>query len=141
MKAKLKKPLREEFVKNSIIIWLTRNEWKVLKISSLQGQGVDIKAKKGNRYFFIETKGESEKSQGNEVRFVYGLGQIVTRMSVIAKHAYIYALASPSSVAKIAVRRIPWQIARKLSLYVFSVSKDGKVKQYSWQDLRNTQNS
>ena len=136
---KIKKPLSEEFVKNSVIIWLTKKGWKILKISNLRGHGVDVKGKKGNRYFFIETKGGSEKRQGNEVRFVYGLGQVITRMKVIARNAYLYAIAAPVPVARIARKRIPWQAARKLTLSVLSVSKDGEVKEYSWQDLKRVQ--
>jgi hypothetical protein len=47
-----------------------------------------------------------------------------------------YALGLPESSAKIAIRRIPWQVAKKLLLYVFSVDRNGKVKQYSWQDFK-----
>jgi len=42
-------------------------------------------------------------------------------------------------MARIAIRRIPWQVAKKLLLYIFSVTKDEKVKQYSWQDLKKFQ--
>jgi len=52
---------------------------------------------------------------------------------------YYYGLGLPESSAKIAVRRVPYQVAKKLLLYIFSVSRDGKVKQYSWQDLRKGQ--
>lgn len=137
IKTKAKKAISEEFVKNSVIIWLTKNGWEILEISNLSGHGVDIKAKKGNRYFFIETKGSSEKNQGNEVRFVYGLGQIITRMSVIARNAYLYAIAAPLEVAKIAKRRVPKQVAQKLTLCILSVDSDGGVKKYSWSDLKS----
>jgi hypothetical protein len=40
--------------------------------------------------------------------------------------------------AKIALRRIPWQVAKKLLLYVFSVDKNGIVTQYSWKDIKGT---
>lgn len=52
---------------------------------------------------------------------------------------YYYGLGLPESSAKIAIRRLPWQVAKKLLLYIFSVSRDGKVKQYSWQDLKKFQ--
>lgn len=137
---KERKILSEEFVKNSIIKWLSQNSWKILEISDLSGHGVDIKARKGNCYFIIETKGESESKQGNEVRFVYGLGQIITRMKVVsARYAYNYALGVPFSVAKIALRRIPWQFSQKVCLYILSVNKDGLVKKYFWQDLKRAQ--
>jgi len=50
-----------------------------------------------------------------------------------------YGVGLPESVAKIAVRRIPWQVAKKLLLYVFSVANTGRVKQYSWQELKRIQ--
>ncbi len=134
------RPLSEEFVKNSIIKWLSHNGWEILEISSLSGHGIDIKAKKGNCYFIIETKGESESRQGNEVRFVYGLGQIITRMEVVeARYAYNYGLGAPTAVARIALRRIPWQFARRICLYVLQVNKNGKVKKYSWKKLKKIQ--
>ena len=134
------KPTSEEFVKNSIIKYLSQGGWGILEISPLKGHGVDIRAKKGNCYFIIETKGESISRQGNEVRFVYGLGQLITRMKVVeARYAYNYSLGLPASVAKIALRRIPWQFARKICLSVFSVDRNGKVKKYSWQDLKRKQ--
>jgi len=58
---------------------------------------------------------------------------------VDARHAYNYGLGLPEASANIAIRRIPWQFARKVCLYVFSVNKSGKVKLYSWQDLRKIQ--
>ncbi len=141
---KREKPISEEFVKRAVIKWLTRNEWGTnLHYSGPREQGIDIKVRHNrySRYFIIETKGEGEaksKRSQDEVNFVYGLGQIITRMKT-AGARYYYGLALPESSAKIAVRRIPWQVAKKLLLYVFSVSKNEKVKQYSWQDLKKIQ--
>jgi len=53
---------------------------------------------------------------------------------------YYYGLGLPESSARIAIRRLPWQVAKKLLLYIFSVDSAGKVKQYSWQDLKIKQN-
>jgi hypothetical protein len=90
-----------------------------------------------------EIKGESRIKSARSVSenaFVYSLGQIVTRMKVVdARHAYNYGLGLPESSANIAIRRIPWQFARKVCLYVFSVNSTGKVKLYSWQDLKKIQ--
>jgi len=141
----MKKLLNEKFVKQSIIEWLYRHNWgRNLRTGELRDRGVDIKIRHNNypRYFLIETKGEgsassrSQKSQ-RETHFVYGLGQIITRMETGAR--YYYGLGLPESSARIAMRRLPWQVAKKLLLYVFSVDHDGKVKQYSWQDLRKFQ--
>jgi len=140
---KAKKLLSEEFVKRAVIKWLSRNGWgRNLEFGDLRDQGVDIKVQnnKWPGYFIIETKGESKLRQGQEVAFVYSVGQIVTRMKVVdARYTYNYGLGLPESSAKIAVRRIPWQVAKKLCLYVFSVNDEGKVKKYGWQDLKKVQ--
>jgi hypothetical protein len=86
-------------------------------------------------------KGEGKIRQGNEVAFVYSLGQIITRMKYGGSTRNYYALGLPEISAKIALRRIPWQVSKKLLLYVFSVNAQGKVKQYSWQDLKKLQNN
>jgi len=138
----MQKPLSEKFVKQSIIKWLFRNGWgRNLEVGELRDKGVDIKVRnnKFSRYFLIETKGESKIRQGQEVAFVYSLGQIITRMKAGGSTRYYYGLGLPESSAKIAVRRIPWQVAKKLLLYIFSVDKTGKVKQYSWQELKKVQ--
>lgn len=142
----MKKPISEKFVRRAIRDWLFRNGWgKNYKEKETHEKGVDIKVQNNKcpRYFFIETKGESRSKsarQVSEVAFVYSLGQIVTRMKVVdARYAYNYGLGLPESSAKIAIRRIPWQVARKLILYIFSVNRSGKVKKYSWQDLKKIQ--
>ena len=137
------KNLSETFVKNAVIKWLSKNGWGHLEFDELHKHGVDIRAKKGirrSRIIFVEVKGDSESKSGNEVRFIYGLGQLVTRMKVVdAKGAYTYALAAPAMVSKIALRRIPWQFAKKLCLEIFEVSADEQVKRYTWQDFRRKQ--
>ena len=139
-KSKSKKLLSEEFVKRAIIKWLSRNGWGYFEYDDLHTHGVDIKARKGGRLIFVETKGESKNRSGNEVSFVYSLGQIITRMKVInARYAYSYVLGLPTSVAKIALRRLPWQFAKKVCLYIFSVDGKGRIRKYSWQDLRKMQ--
>lgn len=141
----MQKPLSEKFVKQSIIKWLFRNKWgRNLEVGELRDKGVDIRVRHNNypRYFIIETKGEGSKRSKSrqsqkETHFVYGLGQLITRMKTGAR--YYYGLGLPESISKIAIRRIPWQVAKKLLLYIFSVSHSGKVKQYSWQDLKKIQ--
>jgi len=138
----MQKPLSEKFVKQSIIKWLFRNGWsRNLEVGELRDKGVDIKVKnnKVSRFFLIETKGEGKTQQVSESTFVHSLGQIITRMKTGGTTRYYYGLGLPELSAKIAIRRVPWQVAKKLLLYIFSVSQDGKVKQYSWQDLRKFQ--
>jgi len=139
---KQNKLLDEEFVKRQIIMWLSTNGWgRNLQFGSLKDKGCDIRVQ-NNRYgvyFIIETKGESKIRQGQEVAFVYSLGQIITRMKV-GKGQYKYGLGLPESSARIAIRRIPYQIATKLRIHIFSVDRMGKVKLYSPKDLRILQN-
>ncbi len=135
---KITKKISEDFVKNSVIKWLSKNNWGHFEFGGLSDHGVDIKAKKQNydRYFFIEAKGEGSRREMNENYFVYSLGQIITRMTSGGTTRNYYGIAVPEVVAKIALRRIPWQVAKKLLLYIFSVDKSGKVKEYSWQDVK-----
>lgn len=107
----MKKSLSEKYVKHSIIKWLFRNNWgRNLEVGELRDQGVDIRVRhnKYARYFLIETKGESKLRQGQEVAFVYSLGQIITRMKTGGSTRYYYGLGLPESSAKIAVRRVPY---------------------------------
>lgn len=135
-----KKILDEEFVKRAIIKWLSRNNWGNFEYDEPHTHGVDIKARKGGRVIFIETKGESNSNSGNEVRFIYGLGQIITRMKVVeAPRAFTYALGAPAKVTKIALKRIPWKFAKQLWVEVLEVNSDEKIIRYTWQDLKKIQ--
>lgn len=131
----------ERFVRRSIINYLARKGWdRGLREKETAEHGVDIKVRHNrySRYFFIETKGESASKSAQSVRetaFVYSLGQIITRMKA-GNARYYYGIGLPESVANIAVRRIPWQVAKKLLLYVFSVNHSGKVRQYSWKEIK-----
>lgn len=136
--------MTEEFVKNTIIRYLSRNEWGTnLQFGSLREPGVDIKVRHNrySRYFLIECKGQGEGRSSSEVSFVYSLGQIISRMKSNGTTRYYYGLGLPEKSAKIALRRLPWQVAKKLLLYVFSVTADGKVTRYAWQDLKVAQDS
>ena len=138
----MQKPLAEKFVKQSIIKWLFRNGWgRNLEVGELRDQGVDIRVKnnKVSRFFLIETKGEGKTRQINESTFVHSLGQIITRMKTGGTTRYYYGLGLPEASAKIAIRRVPWQIAKKLLFYIFSVDKIGKVKQCFWKELQGIQ--
>jgi len=149
MPTKVQKPITEEFVERAIIKYLSKNEWGTnLQFGGLREKGVDIKVRHNrySRYFLIECKGEGKsmnaKSNNShkEVAFVYSLGQIITRMKTGGGTRYYYGLGLPESSAKIALRRLPWQVAKKLLLYVFSVDEKGKVKKYDWQELKKYQN-
>jgi len=134
--------MTEEFVKNSIIKFLSRNEWGTnLQFGSLRERGVDIKVRHNrySRYFLIECKGQGIGRGSSEVAFVYSLGQIISRMKSGGTTRYYHGLGLPEKSAKIALRRLPWQVAKKLLLYVFSCDQNGNIKQYFWQDLKKVQ--
>ncbi|HEY4474279.1 MAG: hypothetical protein A3D67_01830 [Candidatus Lloydbacteria bacterium RIFCSPHIGHO2_02_FULL_51_22] len=135
------KKLSEEFVKRSVIQYLSKNGWGHFQFGGLREHGVDIRARHSrySRYFLIEVKGEGSSPQMNENYFVYSLGQIVTRMTASGTTRTYYGLALPEAVAKIAKRRIPWQVAKKLLLYVFVIDAKGNVEQLSWKELKNAQ--
>ncbi len=141
------KVVSEEFVQRTIICWLSSHGWGAsLRFGALHDKGVDIKVRhnKYSRYFLIETKGEgsaTSKSRNSqkETHFVFGLGQIVTRMNCGGSTRNYYGLGLPESSAKIALRRLPWQVAKKLLLHIFSVNGNGEVVQFSWKELKKIQ--
>jgi len=68
------------------------------------------------------------------------LGQIITRMKTGGTTRYYYGLGLPELSAKIALRRIPWQIAKKLYLIILSVNQREDVIEYDWTSLKKFQN-
>lgn len=135
------KSLSENFIKQSIVTWLFRHRWgRNMQAKELHQLGVDIRVRHNQyaRYFVIEVKGNGARPQSNEVGFIYGLGQIITRMNV-SQARYYYGIGLPKPAADIALRRLPWQVAKHLLLYVFSVDHTGKVTQYSWKELKRLQ--
>ena len=142
-------PLTERQVQLAILAFLYKDGWGTrLHAKHVNEKGVDIVVqndKVTQRRFFIETKGESSaksKYSMAETNFVYALGQLVTRMKVVdARYTYNYGLGLPEKSVIIALRRVPWQFAKKLSLYIFSVSRDRKVIKYSSRDMRKIQTS
>ena len=139
----MKKLISEKFVKQSIIKWLFRSGWgRNLEVGELRDQGVDIRVKnnKVSRFFLIETKGEGKTRQVSESTFVHSLGQIITRRKTGGTTRYYYGLGLPELSAKIALRRIPWQIAKKLYLIILSVNQREDVIEYDWTSLKKFQN-
>lgn len=129
--------MREEFVQKSIVEWLSKTGWGSFRIATTKEKGVDIKAKhnKYGRYYSIEVKGSSS----SEVDFVYSLGQIITRMKDSGSTRNYYALGLPNKSAAIALRRLPYQVAKKLLLHIFSVDERGKVIRYLPADIKKCQ--
>ena len=142
------KKITEEFVQRKVEAHLNAKGWNYnLKSKNGREHGCDIIVSDGNnknkaRRFYIECKGKSYAKSARSIKdtnFLFCLGQLVTRMKVIAKHAYKYGLGLPENSAEIALRRIPWQAARHLCLSIFSVDDSGIVKEYSPKDFKRLQ--
>ena len=124
-------------------------KWSVVTERDLHERGCDLVLrdelnKNKARRFLIECKGKSYAKHSkavNETIWIFALGQLITRMSVVAKHAYLYGLGLPEVSAKKALRRIPWQAARLLCLHIFSVDDQGYVAEYSPKDFKKLQKS
>ena len=142
-KKELKKAdvLSEDKVKEYVIKWLSRNDYGDFTYGDKKDRGPDIKAKKNGYgvYYIIEAKKEGATAPLNDNYFLNSLGQIITRMNVGKRTKYSYGLALPEKSAKIALRRIPWQVCEKLNLRVLMVSKDGTVKEYKPKDIKKEQ--
>ncbi|OGD62151.1 hypothetical protein A2215_03935 [Candidatus Berkelbacteria bacterium RIFOXYA2_FULL_43_10] len=135
--------ITETFVVNKIKEKLG-TKWKVIFEPELHERGCDIILrdelnKHKARRFLIECKGKSYAKNSrsvNETIWLFALGQLITRMSVIAKHAYLYGLGLPEASAQKALRRIPWQAAKHLCLHIFSVDDNGAVTKYLPKDFK-----
>jgi len=57
----------------------------------------------------------------------------------VGEAGYYYGLGLPDTIAKIAVGRIPWQVAKKLQLRILSVDKTGRVQEITSKDLKKKQ--
>lgn len=142
-----KRIIDEKFVIDKIKEHLEPN-WSVVDEKDLHEKGCDIvlkdeKNKNKARRFLIECKGKSYAKSAksvNETVWLYSLGQIVTRMNVIANHAYKYGLGLSEVSAQKVLRRIPWQAARHLCLHIFSVDDEGNVTEYSPKHFKKYQN-
>lgn len=142
------KLLSEKFIQNSIIEHLSRKGWsRNLRAKGLKEHGVDIKVRNNKyaRYWLIECKGDATKTakyprSHREVSFTLALGQIITRMKTDGKIGYKYGskygVGFPRGSRDLVVRRLPYSVAYRLSLYVFLVSEDGSVEMLDWKKLK-----
>lgn len=139
--------ITEKFVIEKIKKYLAPR-WTVITEKDLHKKGCDLVMrdelnKNKARRFLIECKGKSYAKSAksvNETIFLFALGQLVTRMKVVARHAYKYGLGLSEISANKALRRIPWQAAKHLCLYIFSVDNKGNIKEYSPRDFKKFQN-
>lgn len=118
------------------------------KTSELHGHGADIVmtggSKNGER-FIIECKGKSYSRSANSVNkegWLNALGQIITRMNTSRviksgvkkgepNRSYKYGLGLCEISAKVALRRIPKEIAKTLNLYIFSCDDNGNITMFT----------
>jgi len=154
--AKERKYLDEEDIVDRVRIFLINKErgnWHEdkAKVSKLHGRGADlilIGGSKNSERFIIECKGksyaqsESAAKAINAEGWLNALGQIITRMSTsrviqsgvrkgCVNQAYKYGLGLYWKSARVALKRIPKEIATTLNLHIFSVNEEGEVKQFT----------
>jgi hypothetical protein len=141
------KLLTEKFVQSSIIDQLFRKGWsRNLRAKGLDDHGVDIKVRHNRyaRYWLIECKGDASKTakkprSHREVSFTLALGQIITRMKSDGQRGYKYGVGFPEWFRDPVIRRLPYNVADKLNLYVFFVTEGGSVDMLDWRKLMKLQ--
>ena len=139
-------PVTEQRVQNAIVAELGKLNYRITTLKSGNEQGVDICARhnKYARYFLIECKGDPSTdakypASGRDVRFLMGLGQIITRIH--PSRGYYYGLAFPSSYQNLVTRRLSPGILKLLKLHLFFVTAKGGVTHFTWRDLTKIQQS
>ena len=144
-----------DLVKNFLINKIDGNwhEDKV-KMAELHKHGADlilVGGKQNSECFTIECKGKSYAKSAvsiNKEGWLNALGQLITRMNThrtiqtgktkgAVNRAYKYGLGLYWIGAQVALRRVPRKIAQTLNLYIFSVSDEGFVKQWTPRQFGN----
>ncbi len=145
------KLLSEKFVQDKLVEHLFRKGWsRNLRAKGLREHGVDIKVRNNKyaRYWLIEVKGDASKKAKSprshtEVNFNLVLGQIITRMHTTGtrgyKYRYRYGIGLPISFKERVLRRLPYDVADKLNLFVLFVDHSGKVEVCDWRALKRIQ--
>ena len=124
-----------------------------LKAANLWEQGVDIKVKndKYPRYWLIEVKGDpSSKVQSpsgsRSSSFNSAMGQIITRMYSNRNeryrdcyHGYKYGLAFSTYFRDMVIKKTPFNVLRRLCLYIFFVDRNKNVEEINWKKLKTIQ--
>lgn len=149
--------LTEQEVVDLVINFLVSKEngqWhlETLKDHTLHQSGADIDirgGKKNTERFIIECKKKSHSKSANSVNkegWLTALGQLISRMEANRtitsgkykgepNRATKYGLGLYWVGAKVALRRIPYNVAKTLNLYIFAVDESGYVKQFSPKDF------
>jgi len=133
-------PLTEDRVRNAVVTKLASMKYRPHAIKSRSEHGVDIKARheRFSRYFLVEVKGEpsdgvKSASAGREVRFLQGLGQLITRIQ--PERGYYYGLAFPSSYRDTVLRRLHPALLKLLKAHLFFVDDRLRVEHLTWREL------
>jgi len=143
--------LTEDFVQNAVIKYLDNKGWsKCLSSAKLWEHGVDIKVRNNNygRYWLIEVKGDpsikvKSPAGSRSSSFNSAMGQIITRMHSNRSekyrdcyHGYKYGLAFSTYFRDMVIRKTPFNILRRLNLYIFFVDEKVNVEEINWQGLK-----
>jgi len=146
--------LTEDFIQNIIIKYLASKGWsKCLTSAKLWEHGVDIKVKNNNygRYWLIEVKGDPSikvrsPAGSRSSSFNSAMGQIITRMHSNRSekywdcyNGYKYGLAFSTYFRDMVTRKTPFNILRRLNLYIFFVDEKSNVEEINWQKLKKLQ--
>ena len=133
-------PLTEDRVRNAVIAKLASMHYLPRAIRSMSEHGVDIIARhqRYGRYFLVEAKGDPSDAvkstrAGREVRFLQGLGQLITRIQ--PERGYYYGLAFPSSYREIVMRRLQPALLKRLKVHLFFVDNRLRVEHLTWRNL------
>ncbi|OLD63847.1 MAG: hypothetical protein AUI47_08210 [Acidobacteria bacterium 13_1_40CM_2_68_5] len=132
--------LTEDWVRNAVVTKLASMKYRPHAIKSRSEHGVDIKARheRFSRYFLVEVKGEpsdgvKSASAGREVRFLQGLGQLITRIQ--PERGYYYGLAFPTSYRDTVIRRLRPALLKLLKVHLFFVDDRHRVEHLTWREL------
>jgi|SRR2546426_3786900 len=132
--------LTEDWVRNAVVTKLASMKYRPHAIKSRSEHGVDIKARheRFSRYFLVEVKGEpsdgvKSASAGREVRFLQGLGQLITRIQ--PERGYYYGLAFPTSYRDTVIRRLHPALLKLLKVHLFFVDDRHRVEHLTWREL------
>jgi hypothetical protein len=130
--------LTEEFVRNRVIEWLTKQGYLPTHVRTLSEHGPDIKAKRqrGNYFYIVEVKGEPEKKKPEKFRNLFlisALGEILTRVRRMKYSKY--GIALPETFFDLVKRRVPPAAARRMDLEFLFVDSKGGVRRITWADL------
>ena len=147
--------LTEDFVQNAVVLYLKEKGWgTLLHAANLWEQGVDIKVRNDSygRYWLIEVKGDPSAKVKNPAgsrssSFNSAMGQIITRMHSNRNeryrdcyHGYKYGLAFSIYFRDMVIKKMPFNVLRRLCLYIFFVDKNRSVEEINWRALEKIQN-